>query len=68
MGSLKSPVFILILHLLKGVLSNSLIQLNKNGYEGIVIAIDHDVPEDEALIQHIKVYVQRGNFLCFGYS
>ncbi|XP_052034783.1 calcium-activated chloride channel regulator 1 [Apodemus sylvaticus] len=57
MGSLKSPVFLLILHLLEGVLSNSLIQLNNNGYEGIVIAIDHDVPEDETLIQHIKADV-----------
>ncbi|XP_057649825.1 calcium-activated chloride channel regulator 1-like [Chionomys nivalis] len=65
MGSLKSPVFILVLHLLEGVLSNSLIQLNKNGYEGIVIAIDHDVPEDEALIQHIKDMVTRASPYLF---
>lgn len=55
MGSFKSSVFILVLHLLEGSLSNSLIQLNNNGYEGIVIAIDPNVPEDETLIQHIKV-------------
>ncbi|XP_050016161.1 calcium-activated chloride channel regulator 1 [Alexandromys fortis] len=65
MGSLKSPIFILVLHLLEGVLSNSLIQLNKNGYEGIVIAIDHDVPEDEALIQHIKDMVTRASPYLF---
>lgn len=55
MGPFKSSVFILALHLLEGALSNSLIQLNNNGYEGIVIAIDPDVPEDDALIQEIKV-------------
>lgn len=55
MGAFKSSVPFLVLHLLEGVLSNSLIQLNNNGYEGIVIAIDPDVPEDETLIQHIKV-------------
>nr|XP_048309633.1 calcium-activated chloride channel regulator 1-like [Myodes glareolus] len=65
MRSLKSSVFILILHLLKGVLSNSLIQLNKNGYEGIVIAIDYDVPEDEALIQHIKDMVTQASPYLF---
>lgn len=55
MGSFKSSVFILVLFLLEGSLSNSLIQLNNNGYEGIVIAIDPNVPEDETLIQQIKV-------------
>nr|AAH28343.1 Chloride channel calcium activated 3 [Mus musculus] len=65
MESLKSPVFLLILHLLEGVLSESLIQLNNNGYEGIVIAIDHDVPEDEALIQHIKDMVTQASPYLF---
>lgn len=55
MGSFKNSVFILVLHLLEGALSDSLIQLNNNGYEGIVIAIDPNVPEDETLIQHIEV-------------
>ncbi|XP_028643987.1 calcium-activated chloride channel regulator 1 [Grammomys surdaster] len=65
MGSLKSPVFLLILHLLEGVLSNSIIQLNNNGYEGIVIAIDHGVPEDEALIQQIKDMVTQASPYLF---
>lgn len=65
MGSLKSPVFLLVLYLLEGVLSNSLIQLNNNGYEGIVIAIDHDVPEDEALIQRIKDMVTQASPYLF---
>lgn len=51
----KSSILILVLHFLEGVLSNSLIELNNNGYEGIVIAIDSNVPEDEALIQQIQV-------------
>ena len=55
MGSFKCSVFILVLHLLEGAVSKSLIQLNNNGYEGIVIAIDPNVPEDETLIQQIKV-------------
>lgn len=59
MGSPKSSVFILVLHLLEGALSNSLIQLNNNGYEGIVIAIDPNVPEDETLIREIKVSWKR---------
>ncbi|XP_051021561.1 calcium-activated chloride channel regulator 1 [Acomys russatus] len=63
MGPLKSPVFLLIL--LEGVLSNSLIQLNNNGYEGIVIAIDHNVPEDEGLIQQIKDMVTQASPYLF---
>ena len=55
MGSFKNSVFILVLYLLEGALSDSLIQLNNNGYEGIVIAINPSVPEDEKLIQNIKV-------------
>lgn len=55
MRSFRSSLFILVLHLLEGARSNSLIQLNGNGYEGIVIAIDPNVPEDETLIQNIKV-------------
>lgn len=59
MGSFKSSVFILVLHLLEGALSKSLIQLNNNGYEGIVIAIDPNVPEDDTLIPQIKVSLKR---------
>jgi calcium-activated chloride channel protein 1 len=65
MGSLKTSVFILILHLLEGVLSDSLIQLNNNGYEGIIIAIDPNVSEDEALIQQIKDMVTQASPYLF---
>ncbi|XP_006831052.1 PREDICTED: calcium-activated chloride channel regulator 1 [Chrysochloris asiatica] len=65
MGSFKTSVFILVLHLLEGALSNSLIQLNNNGYEGIVVAIDPDVPEDEALIQQIKDMVTQASPYLF---
>ncbi|XP_055470384.1 calcium-activated chloride channel regulator 1 [Psammomys obesus] len=65
MGSLKNLVFLLIFHLLEGVLSSSLIQLNKNGYEHIVITIDHNVPEDEALIQQIKDMVTQASPYLF---
>ncbi|XP_003784339.1 calcium-activated chloride channel regulator 1 [Otolemur garnettii] len=65
MGSFKTSVFILTLHLLKGALSNSLIQLNNNGYEGIVIAIDPDLPEDETLIQQIKDMVTQASPYLF---
>ncbi|XP_006190219.1 calcium-activated chloride channel regulator 1 [Camelus ferus] len=65
MGSSKSSVFILVLHLLAGALSESLIQLNNNGYEGIVIAIDPNVPEDETLIQQIKDMVTQASPYLF---
>nr|KAF6381526.1 chloride channel accessory 1 [Pipistrellus kuhlii] len=65
MGSPKSSVFILVLHILEGALSNSLIQLNNNGYEGIVIAIDPNVPEDETLIREIKDMVTQASPYLF---
>ncbi|XP_028366932.2 calcium-activated chloride channel regulator 1 [Phyllostomus discolor] len=65
MGPFKSSVFILVLHLLEGALSNSLIQLNNNGYEGIVIAIDPNVPEDERLIEEIKDMVTQASPYLF---
>ncbi|XP_059232992.1 calcium-activated chloride channel regulator 1-like [Mustela nigripes] len=65
MRSFKSSVFILVFHLLEGALSNSLIQLNNNGYEGIVIAIDPNVPEDETLIQNIKDMVTQASPYLF---
>ncbi|KAB1268498.1 Calcium-activated chloride channel regulator 4 [Camelus dromedarius] len=37
--------------------NTSFIQLNDNGYEGIIIAIDPAVPEDETLIEQIKADV-----------
>uniref|UniRef100_A0A8C9C2W9 Calcium-activated chloride channel regulator 1 n=1 Tax=Phocoena sinus TaxID=42100 RepID=A0A8C9C2W9_PHOSS len=65
MGSFKNSVFILVLHLLEGALSDSLIQLNNNGYEGIVIAVDPNVPEDETLIQQIKDMVTEASPYLF---
>ncbi|XP_003478843.2 calcium-activated chloride channel regulator 1 [Cavia porcellus] len=65
MGSWKSSVFILVLHFLEGALSDSLIKLNNNGYEDIVIAIDPSVPEDEALIQQIKDMVTEASPYLF---
>ncbi|XP_012873666.1 PREDICTED: calcium-activated chloride channel regulator 1 [Dipodomys ordii] len=65
MESLKGSVFLVILHLLGGALSSSLIQLNNNGYEGIVIGIDPSVPEDEALIQQIKDMVTQASPYLF---
>uniref|UniRef100_A0A4X1UEH5 Calcium-activated chloride channel N-terminal domain-containing protein n=1 Tax=Sus scrofa TaxID=9823 RepID=A0A4X1UEH5_PIG len=65
MRSFRSSLFILVLHLLEGAQSNSLIQLNGNGYEGIVIAIDPNVPEDETLIQNIKDMVTKASPYLF---
>ncbi|XP_029801668.1 calcium-activated chloride channel regulator 1 [Suricata suricatta] len=65
MGSFKSSVFLLVLHFLEGVVSNSLTQLNNNGYEGIVVAIDPNIPEDETLIQHIKDMVTEASPYLF---
>ncbi|XP_049628509.1 calcium-activated chloride channel regulator 1 [Suncus etruscus] len=61
----KSSILILLLHFLEGVLSNSLIELNNNGYQGIVIAIDSNVPEDEALIQQIQDMVTQASPYLF---
>uniref|UniRef100_A0A8C3X8X6 Calcium-activated chloride channel regulator 1 n=1 Tax=Catagonus wagneri TaxID=51154 RepID=A0A8C3X8X6_9CETA len=65
MRSFKSSVLVFILHLLEGALGNSLIQLNNNGYEGIVFAIDPNVPEDETLIQKIKDMVTEASPYLF---
>ncbi|XP_004639339.1 calcium-activated chloride channel regulator 1 [Octodon degus] len=65
MRSCKSSVFLLVLYLLEGALSKSLIQLNSNGYESIVIAIDPNVPEDETLIQQIKDMVTEASPYLF---
>ncbi|XP_056671368.1 calcium-activated chloride channel regulator 1-like isoform X3 [Monodelphis domestica] len=49
----KMPIMVLTLYLLQGT-GASLIKLNGNGYEDVVIAIDPNVPEDEKLIQQIE--------------
>ncbi|XP_057570833.1 calcium-activated chloride channel regulator 4 [Hippopotamus amphibius kiboko] len=56
MGLFRNFVFLLVLYLLQGS-NTSLVQLNNNGYEGIIIAIDPAVPEDETLIEQIKEMV-----------
>lgn len=56
-------VFLLVLYLLQGS-NTSLVQLNNNGYEGIIIAIDPHVPEDGKIIEEIKVRKRMG-FLLF---
>lgn len=47
-------ILFLALHVLTRVKS-SMVNLTNNGYDGIVIAINPSVPEDEKLIQNIKV-------------
>lgn len=54
MGFFRNFVFLLVLYLLPGS-NTSLVQLNGNGFEDIIIAIDPGVPEDETLIEQIKV-------------
>lgn len=51
--SLKVILFLSLL--LLPVLKSSQVTLNNNGYDGIVIAINPSIPEDEKLIQNIKV-------------
>ncbi|XP_021513700.1 calcium-activated chloride channel regulator 3A-1-like [Meriones unguiculatus] len=52
------------LHLLWDVKS-SRVHLNNNGYEGVVIAINPSVPEDERLIQSIKEMVTQASTYLF---
>ncbi|XP_074076446.1 calcium-activated chloride channel regulator 1-like [Macrotis lagotis] len=60
MESFKNLIFILSLYLLQETTA-SLIQLNNNGFENIVIAIDPTLPEDDTLIQHIKDVVSEAS-------
>ncbi|XP_076976495.1 calcium-activated chloride channel regulator 4 [Tamandua tetradactyla] len=60
----KNVVFLLVLYLLQGV-STSLVRLNNNGYEDIIIAIDPGLPEDEELIEQIKVMVTTASTYLF---
>ncbi|GAB1288212.1 Calcium-activated chloride channel regulator 4A [Apodemus speciosus] len=54
MGFSREVVFLLLLHLLRGS-DTSLVRLNENGYEDIIIAIDPAVPEDVTIIERIKL-------------
>uniref|UniRef100_A0A8C6AZ38 Calcium-activated chloride channel regulator 1 n=1 Tax=Monodon monoceros TaxID=40151 RepID=A0A8C6AZ38_MONMO len=64
MGLFRSFVFLLALYLLQGS-NTSLVRLDNNGYEGIIIAIDPAVPEDETLIQQIKDMVTAASTYLF---
>ncbi|XP_032483134.1 calcium-activated chloride channel regulator 4 [Phocoena sinus] len=64
MGLFRSFVFLLALYLLQGS-NTSLVRLDNNGYEGIIIAIDPAVPEDETLIQQIKDMVTSASTYLF---
>ncbi|XP_008057657.1 epithelial chloride channel protein-like [Carlito syrichta] len=57
-------ILFLALHLLPGVKS-SMVNFNGNGYDGIVIAINPSVPEDEKLIQNIKEMVTEASTYLF---
>ncbi|XP_058393099.1 calcium-activated chloride channel regulator 4-like [Diceros bicornis minor] len=64
MGLFRSFLFLLGLSLLQE--SNaSLVQLNNNGYEGVIIAIDPAVPEDEKIIEQIKDMVTTASTYLF---
>ncbi|XP_028368910.1 calcium-activated chloride channel regulator 4-like [Phyllostomus discolor] len=60
----RSSVLLLVLCLLQGSKA-SLVQLNSNGYEGMVIAIDPGVPENEILIEQIKDMVTKASTYLF---
>ncbi|XP_043859045.1 calcium-activated chloride channel regulator 1-like [Dromiciops gliroides] len=65
MVSFKMFLLTLALYLLQGA-GASLIKLNNNGYEDVVIAIDPDVQEDENLIQQIKDMVSEASIYLYG--
>ncbi|XP_021052186.1 calcium-activated chloride channel regulator 3A-1-like [Mus pahari] len=60
---LKALLF-LTLHLLQAA-ESSMVHLNNNGYESVVIAINPSVPEDEGLIQSIKEMVTQASTYLF---
>ncbi|XP_031232045.1 calcium-activated chloride channel regulator 4A isoform X2 [Mastomys coucha] len=55
---------LLLLYLLRGS-DTSLVRLNENGYEDIIIAIDPAVPEDATIIEHIKEMVTKASTHLF---
>nr|XP_019607312.1 PREDICTED: LOW QUALITY PROTEIN: epithelial chloride channel protein-like [Rhinolophus sinicus] len=57
-------ILFLALYLLPGMKS-SMVSLKNNGYDGIVIAINPSVPEDEKLIQNIKEMVTEASAYLF---
>ena len=61
----RGPVFLLFLLYLLWGSDTSLIKLNGNGYEDIIIAIDPAVPEDTTIIEHIKGMVTKASTYLF---
>ncbi|XP_007116032.2 calcium-activated chloride channel regulator 4 [Physeter macrocephalus] len=64
MELLRNFFFLLALYLLQGS-NTSFVRLDNNGYEGIIIAIDPAVPEDETLIEQIKDMVTAASTYLF---
>lgn len=64
MGFSRGIVFLLLLYLLHGS-DTSLVKLNENGYEDIIIAIDPAVPEDVTIIDQIKDMVTKASAYLF---
>uniref|UniRef100_A0A8C6G9U7 Chloride channel accessory 4A n=1 Tax=Mus spicilegus TaxID=10103 RepID=A0A8C6G9U7_MUSSI len=65
MATSRGPVFLLLLLYLLWGSDTSLIKLNENGYEDIIIAIDPAVPEDTTIIEHIKEMVTKASTYLF---
>ncbi|XP_007944366.1 calcium-activated chloride channel regulator 4 [Orycteropus afer afer] len=64
MALCRTSGFLLVLYLLQGS-NTSLVQLNNNGYEDIIIAIHPSVPEDEKIIEQIKSMVTTASTYLF---
>ncbi|XP_005385415.1 PREDICTED: calcium-activated chloride channel regulator 4-like [Chinchilla lanigera] len=64
MESFRALASLLVLHLLQGS-DSSLVQLNENGYEDVIIAIDPAVPEDGEIIERIKDMVTTASTYLF---
>ncbi|KAM5256995.1 calcium-activated chloride channel regulator 4-like [Ctenodactylus gundi] len=56
--------FLVVLYFLQGS-NTSLVQLNDNGYEDVIIAIDPGVPEDTDITEHIKDIVTTASTYLF---
>lgn len=66
MGLPRGFAFLLLLYLLQKS-DTSLVRLSENGYEDVIIAIDPAVPEDETIIERIKVR-KKWAFFCLSYE
>ncbi|XP_006169767.1 calcium-activated chloride channel regulator 4 [Tupaia chinensis] len=64
MGGFRGFILFLVLYLLQGSKA-SFIELNDNGYEGIIIAIDPGVPEDDKIIDQLMDMVTAASTYLF---